>query len=161
MARLYVDFSVSKPMRTITEDEARALMRDPLKCEDIGEWLPLKVQPGTVSVGVGVLDEFGASAQMYVELVYRRSHKTTVTRYVFTLFQRFPYGKERVYQLEVTHAPSAYLILTSCRMSTWAHSGRLGMRVGRVGDMMKYWHIFVLRQISHLSRRQFIQKRLS
>ncbi|MDB5911201.1 MAG: hypothetical protein JWP34_5318 [Massilia sp.] len=92
-------------MRIIPEDDARALVRNPLTCEDVGDWATLKVQPGTVVIGVGVLDENGVSVRMYVELVYRPSYKTKITRYLFTLFQRFPYGNERIYQLEVTQTP--------------------------------------------------------
>lgn len=55
-----------------------------------------------MSLGVGVLDEDGVGVQMYVELMYRHSHKTSLTSYKFTLFKRHRYGKDRVYQLDVT-----------------------------------------------------------
>lgn len=92
-------------MRTIPEEEARVLVRNPLICQDCGEWAPMKVQPGTVVLGSGVLDLSGVSTQMYVELAYRHGHRTNITTYLFTLFKRYPYGKERVYQLEVTQTP--------------------------------------------------------
>jgi hypothetical protein len=92
-------------MRTIPEDEARGLVSAPLECEDPPGWTPLKVQAGTVRLGTGVLDSNGVGTQMYVELIYRRSHKTNITKFMFTLFKRYPYGKERIYQLEVTQTP--------------------------------------------------------
>jgi hypothetical protein len=92
-------------MRKISEDEARAFVARPLFCEDIEEWAPLKVQRGTVACGAGILDEHGESVRMYVELCYRNTHRTKITTYLFTLFKRYAYGKERVYQLEVTQTP--------------------------------------------------------
>lgn len=92
-------------MRNIPEQEALGLLRHPLACEDVGDWNPVKIQPGTKSLGGGVVDSDGVGAQMYVELVYRRSHKTNITIYMFTLFKRYSYGKERIYQLEVTQTP--------------------------------------------------------
>lgn len=88
-------------MRDILEEEALQLTSRPLVCEDSPPWSPLKVQPGTVSLGVGVLDEDGVGVQMYVELLYRHSQKTNFTSYKFTLFKRHGYGKDRVYQLDV------------------------------------------------------------
>jgi hypothetical protein len=92
-------------MRKIPEEEARALVSKARICEDIGDWLPLKVQPGTVVCHAGLIDESGASARMQVELLYRTTHKTRMVSYIFTLFKRFPYGNERIYQLEVTQTP--------------------------------------------------------
>lgn len=92
-------------MQKIPEEEARALVRKPLFCEDIDDWSPLKVQRGTVVCGAGVLDENGESVRMYVELAYRNTHRTKITTYLFTLFKRYPYGKERVYQLEISQTP--------------------------------------------------------
>ncbi|MES2756471.1 MAG: hypothetical protein V4693_03780 [Pseudomonadota bacterium] len=92
-------------MRTIPEDEARGLVSAPLLCDDTTGWAPVKVQAGTVRLGAGVLDTHGTGMQMYVELIYRRSHKTNITTFMFTLFKRYSYGKERVYQLEVTQTP--------------------------------------------------------
>jgi hypothetical protein len=85
-------------MQKIPEEEARALVSKPLFCEDIDSWSPLKIQRGTVVCGAGVLDENGESARMYVELAYRNTHRTKITTYLFTLFKRYAYGKERVYR---------------------------------------------------------------
>lgn len=92
-------------MRSIPEDEARELVSRPLLCEDPPNWTPAKVQAGTMRLGAGILDIHGVGTQMYVELVYRHSHKTKLTVYLFTLFKRYSYGKERVFQLEVTQTP--------------------------------------------------------
>lgn len=92
-------------MQKIPEAEALAIVGELSFCEDIEDWSPMKLQRGTVVCGAGLLDESGQTKKMYVELVYRTSHKTKITKYLFTLFKRFPYGKERVYQLEVTHTP--------------------------------------------------------
>lgn len=92
-------------MLKMSEEEARALVSRPLFCEDIEEWVPLKVQPGTKTCGAGILDQDGQSVRMYVELTYRATHRTKITTYLFTLFKRHAHGKERVYQLEVTQTP--------------------------------------------------------
>jgi hypothetical protein len=92
-------------MRNIPEEEARGLVSRPLICADATDWGAVKIQPGTRIIGAGVIDEDGVGAQMYLELIYRHSHKTKITTYMFTLFKRYSYGKERVYQLEVTQTP--------------------------------------------------------
>lgn len=92
-------------MHTIPEADARALLKRTLHCEDCGEWRPHKVQPGTRVLGIGAVDAEGVGVGMYVELIYRHGFRTNMTTYLFTLFKRHPYGKERVYQLEVTQAP--------------------------------------------------------
>lgn len=92
-------------MQKIPEEEARALVSQPLFCEDIENWNPLKIQPGTAVCGNGILDADGQSVRMYVELSYRSTPRTKITKYVFTLFKRILRGKERVYQLEVTQTP--------------------------------------------------------
>jgi hypothetical protein len=88
-------------MRDIPEHEARTLLNRPLRCEEWGEWVPLKTQPATSAVGAGVLDEFGLGTRLYVEFLYRRDHKTKFTYYSLTVFKRNAYGRDRVYQLAV------------------------------------------------------------
>lgn len=92
-------------MHTIPEEEARALLRSPLVCEEVAAWTPQKVQPGVVSCGAGVLSVDGQSVHMYVDLSYQRTQKTRMTKYIFTVFKRQRFGSERVYQLEVTQTP--------------------------------------------------------
>jgi hypothetical protein len=92
-------------MRHIPEEEALGLVSGPLVCEDAPGWTPIKFQAGTVRLGAGVVDAHGVGTQMYLELIYRRSYKTNITIFMFTLFKRYSYGKERIYQLEVTQTP--------------------------------------------------------
>ncbi|WP_426173436.1 hypothetical protein [Massilia sp. TWR1-2-2] len=92
-------------MRDLSESEALDLVSGPLICEDAPGWTPINVQAGTVRLGAGVLDIDGTGTQMYIELMYRRSQKTNTTTFLFTLFKRYSYGKDRVYQLEVTQTP--------------------------------------------------------
>ncbi|MNT30549.1 hypothetical protein D3C72_1663480 [compost metagenome] len=54
----------------------------------------------------GLLDANGRSAKLIVELRFRRSSKTNVAQYVFSVFRRvLPKGLERVYQLDVMQWP--------------------------------------------------------
>jgi hypothetical protein len=88
-------------VHNIPEGEARSLLNRPLQCEGCEDWAPLRVQPGSFSVSAGVLDDWGAGTQLQVVLDYRNSHKTKVIRYIFSVFRRQPYGRDRVYQLDV------------------------------------------------------------
>jgi hypothetical protein len=92
-------------MRDIPEAEARALLTEQLRCEDAPDWMPLRIQPHTFEIGVGVVDLAGKSVGMYVQLHYRFSLKTKIIKYQFSVFLRQPYGLERVYQLQVNHFP--------------------------------------------------------
>jgi hypothetical protein len=92
-------------MQDIPESEARALLSAPTKCEEPPDWSPVKVQPGTVEIGAGLVDAMGRSVGLYAHLHYRNSHKTNIVKYRFTVFVRRPYGLERVYQLQVNHFP--------------------------------------------------------
>lgn len=92
-------------MRDISEAAARALLSAPTKCEDPPDWSPVKVYPGAVEIGAGVVDSLGRSAGLYVQLHYQNSYKTKIVKYRFTVFVRQPYGLERVYQLQVNHFP--------------------------------------------------------
>lgn len=92
-------------MNDIKEAEARALLSHPLKCEDCDDWQPIKTQPGSFTVGAGVVDASGLGTRLYVQLDYRNSRKTQSIKYIFTVFKRQPYGSERVYQLEILQVP--------------------------------------------------------
>lgn len=65
----------------------------------------IRTQPGTFTIGAGVVDSAGMGTRLYVQLDYRNSQKTRSTKYVFTVFKRQPYGNDRVYQLEVYQVP--------------------------------------------------------
>ena len=60
---------------------------------------------GLLETGCGLLDQDGVSLRLLVDLRYRRTEKTNARQYLFTLFQRQPYGLERIYQLDVRQYP--------------------------------------------------------
>jgi len=88
----------------VSYEEAQELLKKPQRCEDAGDWQPEKQQPNTWSLSIGVLDEYGIHTQQLVELIYRRSPKTGLTWYKFSVFLHHAWGLERVYQLDVTHS---------------------------------------------------------
>lgn len=92
---------LSTLMNDIPEAEARELLQRLTFCELDGEWSPEKTQPGTFAISAGMTDEEGISTMMQVKLCFRRSLKTGIVRYVFSVFKRTPYSLERVYQLDV------------------------------------------------------------
>lgn len=88
-------------MNVIPELEARALLANSAFCDMGGDWIPEKVQPGTFKISSGLVDHEGLSTRMLVELKFRRSYKTGIVTYVFSVFKRTPYSLDRVYQLDV------------------------------------------------------------
>jgi hypothetical protein len=86
----------------ITESEARALLANPLYCEDCPDWTPRQQLKGSLETTCGLLDKDGISVRMLLELSFRRSAKTNNVRYLFSVFKRLPRGLERVYQLDVS-----------------------------------------------------------
>jgi len=91
-------------MNDVEFSEAKRLLAQPLRCEDIGAWHPEKQQPDTWSCSCGLLKVDGVSARMVVELIYRKSHKTGIVLYKFGVFLQHSWGLERVYQLEIRQA---------------------------------------------------------
>ncbi|TFW17258.1 hypothetical protein [Duganella callida] len=91
-------------MNDISESEARSLLASFTYCEMDRDWMPEKIQPGTYTLAAGLLDKDGVGTRMQVELRFRRSHKTGLISYVFSVFKRTPHGTERVYQLDVRHS---------------------------------------------------------
>jgi hypothetical protein len=92
-------------MNDIKEDEARLLLSSPARCEDCYEWSQMRIQPDSLTISAGVLDDYGRSKSLLVQLAYRNNLKTRSTKYIFTVFKRQPYGNDRVYQLEVYQVP--------------------------------------------------------
>lgn len=93
-------------MSKVTLSEAKDLLSQPLTCEDSPDWSPTKGVKGLLSTSCGLLDSNGKSTKLIAELQYRRSAKTNVIRYVFSVYQRqLPKGLERVYQLDVPQWP--------------------------------------------------------
>jgi hypothetical protein len=93
-------------MIDLPESEARQLLNQELSCIDSPTWMPIKVQPGTSQIEVGVIDSSGHSARLLVQLIYKRSPKTKRISYRFSVFKRQPYGLERVYQLAIEQWPT-------------------------------------------------------
>lgn len=92
-------------MHQIPESEARELLRGRYLCEDAPPWAPMRMLPGTLEIGIGVLDYTGKSVKMYVRLNYQHSPKTRIIKYKFTVFRRETYGLERIYELQVNQFP--------------------------------------------------------
>ncbi|WP_238920911.1 hypothetical protein [Achromobacter xylosoxidans] len=93
-------------MNNVTAEEALALLSSPLICEDCPDWVPGKELKGLLSTSCGLLDSTGRSAKLVAELRFRRSSKTHVAQYVFSVFRRtLPRGLERVYQLDILQWP--------------------------------------------------------
>jgi hypothetical protein len=88
-------------MNDIPVDEAKKLLLRQTFCELDGDWAPEKTQPGTFVISSGLTDVDGVGTMMLVKLLFRRSHKTGIVHYVFSIFKRTPYSLERVYQLDV------------------------------------------------------------
>jgi hypothetical protein len=89
-------------MPNITEAEARLLLSSPLRCEGELAWATARNRPASLMLSIGILDGSGAATPMEVDLVYR-SDTITATQFLFSIYIRRPYGRGRVYQLEVTH----------------------------------------------------------
>lgn len=85
----------------ITKEQAAAALSEPLVCENYNEWTPIKILVGTHIIENGLLTLDGQKTQLQVKLMYKHSHKTKDITYQFSIFKRYPYGMERVYQLEV------------------------------------------------------------
>lgn len=88
-------------MNVIPESEARALLANSTYCDLSGDWLADKVQPGTLKISSGLVDAQDIATKLLVELQFRRSRKTGIVTYLFSVFRRSPYGRDRVYQLDV------------------------------------------------------------
>lgn len=89
-------------MSIISEAEARLLLSRPLHCDGDVAWATARNRPASLMLSIGISDGSGAANPMEVELIYR-SNPSTATKYLFSVFLRRSYGRERVYQLEVTH----------------------------------------------------------
>lgn len=136
---------LSTLMNDIPEAEARELLQRLTFCELDGEWSPEKTQPGTFAISAGMTDEEGISTMMQVKLCFRRSLKTGIVRYVFSVFKRTPYSLERVYQLDVRQCKKKIKNLhdRSHEQSISGISNCKGRMIGRNGNSKMYWRIFV------------------
>ncbi|MGF6211804.1 hypothetical protein [Comamonas odontotermitis] len=85
----------------IDTQEATNLFAVRRQCLDIEEWIPQKSQPNTWVASGGVLNMDETSANLLVELFFRKSQKTGTAWYKFTVFKRNLWGLERAYQLDI------------------------------------------------------------
>lgn len=92
-------------MHDMPEEEARALLSRPHTCVECNDWVPQKMQPGTVMASSGLVDQQGIGTGMYVQLVFSRSPKTKMVRFKCTVFQTRHGAQARVYQLDVQQSP--------------------------------------------------------
>jgi hypothetical protein len=91
-------------MPKISEAEARLLLSRPLRCEGDLAWAPFADGREGLLFSAGLLDENGAATPMHIELRYMHNAQARKTRYQFSVFIRYSYGQQRVYQLEVAQA---------------------------------------------------------
>lgn len=92
-------------MQDPPEAEARAWLAKPLVCDDPEEWVHEKL--AIVRLACGLTDKDGLGTGLLLEFIFRRSPKTGISRYKFTVFKLTPHGRERVYQLDIEKLPSA------------------------------------------------------
>lgn len=88
-------------MHDILEAEALALLAIPMICEDPSDWMQQKQPRNRVSIVCGLINEDGISTQLVLDFQFRRSAKTKIARYIFTIFKLTKNGQHRVYQLDV------------------------------------------------------------
>ena len=93
-------------MNDVPEAEARQLLASPLFCEDFPDWRPPKGTKGVHRVACGLLDSDGVNVRLVADLIFKRSPKTRLVQYKFSVFRRGPSARlERVFQLDVTQWP--------------------------------------------------------
>lgn len=101
--RVLPSASQGKPlsMHDVPEAEALALLTVPMVCEDPGEWIQQKQPKDRVSIRCGLMNEEGINIRLLLDFEFRRSPKTKIARYIFTIFKITRTGQHRVYQLDV------------------------------------------------------------
>jgi|APLak6261702414_1056262.scaffolds.fasta_scaffold18589_1 hypothetical protein len=94
-------------MKDIPEIEARSLLAESTDCIDIGDWQPSRHSGGIFSVECGLLKN-GVYTQLHLELIHSYHAKTKVTHLKFSVFKKTPYGRDRVFQLDINQNPKAF-----------------------------------------------------
>ncbi|MGS1115991.1 hypothetical protein [Castellaniella sp. UC4442_H9] len=93
-------------MNDVSEAEAREILAAALSCEDCPDWRPPKGTKGIHETSCGLLDSDGVNVRLVVDLIFKRSSKTGIVQYKFSVFRRgSPARLERVFQLDVIHWP--------------------------------------------------------
>lgn len=88
-------------MLDIKESEAKALLAEELRCIDCELWIPHKVNKFLSSASAGTINNQGISPGIIVELDYYLHPLTQIKSYKFSVFKQRPYGRDRIYQLDV------------------------------------------------------------
>ena len=88
-------------MQDPPEAEARAWLAGFLVCDDPGEWVHQRLPKGLVSLSCGLVDSDGVGTGLLLELLFRRSVKTDIEKFVFSVFKLTPHGRLRTYQLDI------------------------------------------------------------
>jgi hypothetical protein len=88
-------------MKSVTLDEAEALLSQPLLCEDAGEWKYDKLQPSMARLECGLMAADRSRSGLVVQLLFSRSPKTKLPEYKFTVFKWNHTALQRVYQLHM------------------------------------------------------------
>lgn len=88
-------------MHLISESEARELLNQTLICTDCESWFPEKSSPYTQTASAGLTDGEGVRLQLLLELKVLKHPITRVTKYLFTIYSTYTWGKTRIYQLDI------------------------------------------------------------
>jgi hypothetical protein len=88
-------------MNDVPEDEALALLENPLICEDPGDWVTQKLLTDHASITCGLINKDGLRTGLVLDFQFLIRQKTGLIRYIFTIFKTTKQGKFRVYQLDI------------------------------------------------------------
>ena len=88
-------------MNKLQENEAKSLLTKPLFCEDLGDWMPNKKSNYIHEIESGLIDEDGITTKLHLKFHYFYHPTTKVKNYIFSVYNKTPYGLERVYQLDI------------------------------------------------------------
>lgn len=91
-------------MQDACHAEALALLSQPSICEDAPDWRPGKDKPWHMGIECGLIRADGIRAGLLLTLEYVFSPKTRITRYQFGIYRALLGGRQRVYQLSISHA---------------------------------------------------------
>ena len=88
-------------MQDPPEGEARSWLAQALVCDDPGDWVHERIPKGLVSLSCGLVDSEGVGTGLLLEFLFRRSPKTNIAKFVFSIFRLTPHGRLRAYQLDI------------------------------------------------------------
>lgn len=94
-------------MKDIPEIEARSLLAEHTDCVDMGNWQQSRHSSGIFSAECGLLKN-GVFTQLHLDLVHSYNAKTKITHLKFSIFKKTPYGRDRVFQLDINQNPKAF-----------------------------------------------------